>query len=157
MVGTLKIPSTLSEMSAVRDGSGTFSAGSTSGEFESTEFSAGRLVKKSGSVSPEYHVNDYLCSVRVVTDADGEVLERNDYSGYGKLLSSSVLSPAGGVANRYCFGGKEEQSPVGLGWLDFGARMYDADLARWTTPDPLAEKYPAQVLSKEENLKKSNK
>ena len=54
---------------------------STSVEFESTEFSAGRLVKKSGSVSPEYHVNDYLCSVRVVTDAAGDVLERNDYSG----------------------------------------------------------------------------
>ena len=61
--------------------SGTFSAVSTSDEFESTEFSAGRLVKKSGSVSPEYHVNDYLCSVRVVTDAAGDVLERNDYSG----------------------------------------------------------------------------
>jgi RHS repeat-associated protein len=77
-----------------------------------------------------------------VTDARGEVLVRNDYSGYGKRLSSSVTSPAGGAANRYRFGGKEEQSPVGLGWLDFGARMYDADLARWTTPDPLAEKYP---------------
>ena len=100
------------------------------------------MVKKDGAVQPEYHVNDYLCSVRVVTDADGGVLERNDYSGYGKRLSSSVTSPAGVVANRYRFGGKEEQSPVGLGWLDFGARMYDADLARWTTPDPLAEKYP---------------
>ena len=122
--------------------SGTFSAVSTSDEFESTEFSAGRLVKKSGSVSPEYHVNDYLCSVRVVTDSDGEVLERNDYSGYGKRLSSSVVSSAGVVANRYRFGGKEEQSPVGIGWLDFGARMYDADLARWTTPDPLAYQYP---------------
>jgi hypothetical protein len=57
-------------MSAVRDGSGSFSASSTSVEFESAEFSAGRVVKKSGSVSPEYHVNDYLCSVRVVTDAE---------------------------------------------------------------------------------------
>lgn len=25
--------------------------------------------EKGGTVSPEYHVNDYLCSVRVVTDA----------------------------------------------------------------------------------------
>ena len=75
--------------------SGSFSASSTSVDFESTGFSAGRMVKKAGSVSPEYHVNDYLCSVRVVTDADGEVLERNDYSGYGKRLASSVTSPAG--------------------------------------------------------------
>ena len=42
--------------------------------------------EKGGTVSPEYHVNDYLCSVRVVADADGEVLERNDYSGFDKGL-----------------------------------------------------------------------
>ena len=72
-------------------------------------FSYGRMVKKDGAVLPEYHVNDYLCSVRVVTDARGEVLERNDYSGYGNperdyfkaevrrdlnmFLSSSVRKP----------------------------------------------------------------
>ncbi len=58
-------------------------------------FSYGRMVKKDGAVLPEYHVNDYLCSVRVVTDARGEVLERNDYSGFGKRLASSVTSPDG--------------------------------------------------------------
>jgi RHS repeat-associated protein len=136
------------KLAAVKDGSGlvycgsmvysgTFSESSTSVEVESTEFSAGRMVKKDGSVSPEYHVNDYLCSVRVVTDADGEVLERNDYSGFGKRLTSSA-----GSANRYRFSGKEEQAFAGLAWQDFGARMYDPDLARWTAPDPLAEKYP---------------
>ena len=111
-------------------------------DFESTGFSAGRMVKKDGAVQPEYHVNDYLCSVRVVTDADGEVLERNDYSGFGKRLASSAVTPAAGSANRYRFSGKEEQGFAGVPWQDFGARMYDPDLARWTTPDPLAEKYP---------------
>ena len=100
-------------------------------DFESTGFSAGRMVK-----------NDYLCSVRVVTDARGEVLERNDYSGFGKRLASSVTSPAAEIANRYRFSGKEEQAFAGLAWQDFGARMYDPDLARWTAPDPLADKYP---------------
>ena len=98
---------------------------------------AGRLVKKNGSVGPEYHVNDYLCSVRVVTDYMGRVLERNDYSGFGKRLDSST-----GSSNRYRFSGKEEQSQTVPGWQDFGARMYDPDLARWTTPDPLADQYP---------------
>ena len=28
----------------------------------------------------KYYENDYLCYVRVVTDADEEVLEHNDYS-----------------------------------------------------------------------------
>ena len=99
-------------------------------------------MKKDGAVQPEYHVNDYLCSVRVVTVADGEVLERNDYSGFGKRLASSAVTPAAGSANRYRFSGKEEQGFAGVPWQDFGARMYDPDLARWTTPDPLAEKYP---------------
>ena len=84
-----------------------------------------------------YHVNDYLCSVRVVTDAAGDVLERNDYSGFGKRLESST-----GILNRYRFSGKEEQTLTVPGWQDFGARMYDPDLARWTTPDPLADQYP---------------
>ena len=67
----------------------------------------------------------------------GRVLERNDYSGFGKRLESST-----GSLNRYRFSGKEEQSQTVPGWQDFGARMYDPDLARWTTPDPLADQYP---------------
>ena len=136
------------KLAALKDGSGliycgsmvfscSFSGTAPAVDFESTGFSAGRMVKKDGAVQPEYHVNDYLCSVRVVTDARGEVLERNDYSGFGKRLTSSA-----GSANRYRFSGKEEQSFAGVPWQDFGARMYDPDLARWTTPDPLAEKYP---------------
>ena len=46
-----------------------FSGTAPVADFESTGFSAGRMVKKDGTVSPEYHVNDYLCSVRVVADA----------------------------------------------------------------------------------------
>ena len=46
-----------------------FSGTAPAVDFESTGFSAGRMVKKDGAVQPEYHVNDYLCSVRVVTDS----------------------------------------------------------------------------------------
>ena len=130
------------KLAALKDGSGliycgsmvfscSFSGTAPAVDFESTGFSAGRIVKK-----------DYLCSVRVVTDARGEVLERNDYSGFGKRLANSAVTPAAGSANRYRFSGKEEQGFAGVPWQDFGARMYDPDLARWTTPDPLAEKYP---------------
>ena len=46
-------------------------------------------------------------------------------------------------SNRWRFSGKEDQSFLGAGipLLDFGARMYNPAIARWTTADPMAEKY----------------
>ena len=80
------------------------------------------------AVQHKYYENDYLCYVRVVTDADEEVLEHNDYSGFGQRLESST-----GSANRYRYNGKEEQVTGNVGWTDYGARFYDNLLPRWTT------------------------
>ena len=41
----------------------------------------------------------------------------------------------------YRFNGKESQSFAGLPYLDYGARFYHPQSTRWTTMDPLAEKY----------------
>ncbi len=50
----------------------------------------------------------------------------------------TVISP-----NRWLFSGKENQSFLGasIPFLDFGARMYNPAIARWTAADPLSEKY----------------
>ena len=40
----------------------------------------------------------------------------------------------------YGFNGKEDNEELGLQWLDFGARNYDATLGRWMNLDPLGEK-----------------
>jgi RHS repeat-associated protein len=46
--------------------------------------------------------------------------------------------------NAYQYNGKELNSDFGLDWLDYGARWYDASIARWSAVDPLAEKFVNQ-------------
>ena len=124
----------------------------------------------SGTVSyrPLIHLRDHLGSVRAVIDGDtGAVVETNDYYPFGKriLVTAPVSEPVGGsqyasepavapvapatsVAstsspNRWLFSGKESQSFLyaNIPLLDFGARMYNPAIARWTADDPLSEKY----------------
>lgn len=63
---------------------------------------------------------------------------RNDYYPYG-LKHKGYNNVINGQHYPYGYNGKEENDELGLEWLDFGARNYDASLGRWMNLDPLAE------------------
>ena len=103
--------------------------------FESGLFGEG-VVSSNGIC---YHLKDHLGSIRAIVDGSGRLLEENDYYAFGHRHSRSEQVQSS--ANRFKYNGKELQTVGGLGYLDYGARMYDQSLGRWFTTDPLSEKY----------------
>ncbi len=118
-------------------------------ELEAIYFEEGRIAYLGeGEYRYEYSLKDHLGNTRV-TFADvnndgrveeGEILQEEHYypfglrmEGYGRLVQ--------GLVNPYNYNGKELISDFDLDWLDYGARWYDASIARWSAVDPLAEKY----------------
>ena len=93
---------------------------------------------ENGTQEVDYFLTDHLGSVRVIVDAAGEVKERNDYYPFG---ARHVRSDYAQNTNRWKYNGKELQTTGDLGFLDYGARMYDMSVGRWFGMDPLTEKY----------------
>ena len=82
---------------------------------------------------------DHLGSNRVVVDEDGSVEQVNHYYPFGALFGEGVQSSP----QQYRFCGKELDSTSALNLYWFGSRLYDPLTARWTTQDPMSEKYYA--------------
>lgn len=66
------------------------------------------------------------------------VVEQSNYYLFG-LKHKGYNNLVNGTHYPYGYNGKEENDELGLEWLDFGARNYDASLGRWMNIDPLAE------------------
>ncbi len=84
-----------------------------------------------------FYLKDHLGNVRMVVDEEGNIVQVNDYYPFGALYGSGT----GDAAQRYKYNGKELDRMHGLDWYDYGARWMDPVLCRFTTMDPLCEKY----------------
>ena len=74
----------------------------------------------------------------VLTQEPPLVVQENHYDPWG--LNLAGIETQGNPDNKYQYNGKEKQTELGLNWIDYGARMYDAQLGRWHSVDPKAEK-----------------
>lgn len=81
-----------------------------------------------------YFIRDYLGSVRLVRNGDGDVEEVNSYYPSGALLVNPIPD-----TQPYKYSGKERVGELGLGWYDFGARHYNPVLFCWHSADALSE------------------
>jgi RHS repeat-associated protein len=103
----------------------------------------GRVLVDADGFNFEYNLTDHLGNVRVSfraeSDGSPEVLQEDHYYPFGMRLGG--LSYQSGLENNHLFNGKELEEELDLGWYDYGFRWYMADLGRFVSVDPLAEKY----------------
>ncbi len=100
-----------------------------------------KAADDSCSLAWHYYVKDHLGSIRVVQGEDGTPEQVSHYYPYGNTLGPHNGNDINPTLQQYKFNGKELDPVHGLGLYDYGARMYDPLVGRWTSVDPMAEKY----------------
>jgi RHS repeat-associated protein len=103
----------------------------------------GRVVVDGSTYAYQYFLKDHLGNTRITFNESGTIVQEDSYYPYGMNMAGLSHCSSEDLPNKYLYNGKELQDDFGLGWYDYGARFYDAQIGRWHTVDPLAEKYPA--------------
>ncbi len=86
-----------------------------------------------------YYLKDHLGNTRMTYHYSGSnptVDQEEEYYPFGSLFTDNNLTE-----NKYLYNGKELQDEFFENY-DYGARFYDAELARWHCPDPVADQAP---------------
>jgi RHS repeat-associated protein len=101
-----------------------------------------------GVFEQEYVLRDHLGNTRVSfkdVGNDGvintaDIKQVNHYYPFGLNMEGNWQGGLYGQ-NKYQYNGKEWNDDFGLGWNDYGFRMYDPEIGRWSVIDALSEKY----------------
>ncbi|MFV0328207.1 MAG: DUF6443 domain-containing protein [Dysgonomonas sp.] len=86
-----------------------------------------------------FYVTDHLGNNRVVANQGGASVQRTHYYPFGMAFATGTTQEQG--KQPYKFNGKELDQMHGLNLYDYSARYYESAIGRFTTVDPLAEKY----------------
>jgi RHS repeat-associated protein len=86
-----------------------------------------------------FYLRDHLGNNNMVCNASGGTVQHTYFNPYGKPIGNGESS--GQSTQPYKFGGKEEETMMGVNLLDFEARSLDFSSGRFNSMDPLAEKY----------------
>lgn len=104
-------------------------------DFVQVLFDGGYITFNGSDAEYHYYIQDHLGNNRIVAKTRGIPEQTNHYYPFGSLMGTS----SDGDTQRYKYNGKELDRMNGLDLYDYGARFYDG--IRFTTMDPLAEKY----------------
>lgn len=85
-----------------------------------------------------YFHNDHLGSISAVTDETGNVLERNGYDAWGKRRHpGGVDDAANSITSRTTRGYIEQEHLGSVGLVHLNTRLYDPQIGRFMSSDPI--------------------
>ncbi|NDV58947.1 DUF6443 domain-containing protein [Bacteroides sp. 519] len=86
-----------------------------------------------------FYLTDHLGNNRVVANSSGTAVQKNHYYPFGMTFGETPNAEQ--EKQRFKYNGKELDRTGGLNLYDYHARQMDPAIGRFTTVDPLAEKY----------------
>ena len=97
-------------------------------------------VKRSGTTFARYYyLKDHLGTIKMTVDASCNTTGYDDYYPFGQQMDGRCYTSS--ADPRYKYTSKERDAESGYDY--FGARYYGARASRWTSVDPLVDKYAA--------------
>ncbi len=84
-----------------------------------------------------FYLTDHLGNNRVVANSSGRIVQSTHYYPFGMSFAKGTITSS----QPYKYNGKELDTDRGLNLYDYGARLYDPAIGRFTTVDPSAESY----------------